>query len=313
VNVDHRKPTRLPLPGLGILARLRARSGLLPGQVSTEALLKARRYRLTAWFGVPVLVVFVVVIAVLSVGSSTSDRPAVVRDVSRVPGESSAQGQFEVVLDDGSILFFDRDPRLSAEEPVLVRSTGSGAGVGLVVRGVFVPASYTYDAGWWPALFGAIYVGLALLVFVPIFVWGRRAHREIKGDIDAPTNSTPGRYLGSWVWGGVSSRVGRSLRPRRLAQMSGFPVAIEERPDDITWFVAPVELLPEVRRFEEAIVEGMQHVVVKYHPNTHAIVRLEAADGSATLDVQVELDRLSELRRQLTKRPRRRPRELSDF
>jgi hypothetical protein len=314
VNVDSPESTITRLTRRpGFVARARARSGLLPGQVSTEALLKARRYRLTAWIGVPAFLVFVFVIVTLSAGFSTSDKPAVVREVRSVEGASSNQGEFEVVLGDGTILLFDRDPNVSAGETVHVRSAGNDAVVGLVVRGVLVPTSYRYDSGLWPVVFGAMYILLAVLIIVPYFVWGRRAHHQIKEDIDAPLATTRGRYVGSWSWRGMSNRLARSLRSRKLGQISGFPVAIDERPDEVTWFVVPVDLLPKMQQFEETILEGTQQVVVTYHPNTHAIAKLEAADGTATLDVQVELDRLSELRRQLTKRPRRRPRELSDF
>jgi hypothetical protein len=311
VSIDRRESSAVPLARrLGFLFRWRARSGLLPGQVSAGALLRARRYRWTAWIGVPVLLLSVAVIATLSVGSSTSDAPAVVREASTVADAASSSGRFEVVLGDGSILFFDRDPNVSPGEPVLVRTTGNGAGVGLVVKGDFVPTSYTYESGWWPAVIGAIYIALALLFIAPFFVWGRQAHRQISADIDAPLASARGRYLGSWVWRGLSNRFARSVRRRGPWRISGFPVAIQERSDGVTWLVAPIDLLPDIRRFEEAIAEGTGDVVVAYHPNTNAIAKLEAADGTATVDVQQKLDRLSEV---LTMRPRRRPRDLSDF
>lgn len=290
MSVDSRENTLTSRPGF--FAQWQARYGLLPGQVSPMALLKARRYRLTGWVGAPVLVAVALAVTVLSIGSSTSDRPAVVSRVSQVATEPLAPDQFEVVLDDGSILFLDRDPQAHRGEGVLVRTTSDGAAVGLLVRGEFLRTSYTYNSGWWPVVFGAIYVALAMLMIGPVFVWGRRAHRQIKADIDAPLATARGRYVGSSTWGGLTSRLGRSLRPRRFAQLSGFPVAIEERPDDITWFAAPVELLPDVRRFEQAIANGNREVVVVYHPNTHAIAKLEAGDGDASLEVQPLLDRL---------------------
>ena len=292
MSTRNRDDTIKPLSRVGFFAQWQARYGLLPAQVSPMSLLKARRYRLTAWIGAPVLIAFALAVIVLSVGSSTSDRAAVVRDVSHIAGESSAPGQLEIALEDGRIVFLDRDPQVHAGETVLVRTTSNGAAVGLVVRGEFVRTSYTYESGWWPVVFGAIYVALAMLIIGPVFVWGRRAYRQIKDDIEAPLATARGRYLGSWTWGGLTSRLGRSLRPRRLAWISGFPVAIEERPGDITWFAAPVQLLPDVRRFEQAMANGDREVVVAFHPHTRAIAKLETADGAASLDVQPLLDRL---------------------
>jgi hypothetical protein len=179
---------------------------------------------------------------------------------------------------------------------------------------VYRPSTADHDSSAVGAIVFSVYLLLIASFTIPAMVWGRRAYRQINDDLTAPLVSTRGRYLGSWAWRGLTGRLSSVTQQRRLNHFAGFPIAIEERPGEVTWFGAPVALLSEVRHFEQAIAAGTREVIVSYHPNTRAIARLEASDGSASVDLQRQIDELHpETGLQLKVSRRRRKAHLPDF
>lgn len=179
-------------------------------------------------------------------------------------------------------------------DTVTVRQRGFDSPQGLVRNGVYFPSmSATDDGGGLAfAIFVFVFYGLPIGLFlIPSGVWGPRVYKQMREDLRLPTATITGRYIGSWTWRGMSSRLWR--RQHILANLSGFPVAIEEAGGHIAWFGAPVNLLTEVRHFETAISGGSRQVTITFHPTTKTIARMASTEGLAsTLDLGRQIDEL---------------------
>ena len=277
---------------VGFFVRQRARFGLLPGQVSTAAIVQARRYRWALWIGVPVILFMAAIpIAIVASSDATQEAPATVA-YEIGPRILAGYATYEVVLDDGRTLGFERDPGVRLGDSVLVRQRGFDAPQGLIRNGVYVPSLSATGSGAAAALavFG-VYGALIALFVIPTGAWGRRVYKQLRKDLNGPTASVTGRYVGSWTWRGMSSRLWR--RQHILANLAGFPVAIESPSGELSWFGAPINLLTEIRHFETAIGPGTRQVTVTYHPQSKAIARLESVDGLAPpVDLSRAIDEL---------------------
>jgi hypothetical protein len=281
VSVERHAPGIVELPRReGFWLRWRARVGLLPGQVSTAALVQLKRQRLLM---LPVLLAFglspPLVLASVAGHGATTEVDATVELVTRY-----SNGEVRVILNDGAVLDYDESPPVSRGDHLLERRRGRYV-VGIVVDGRYYPENSSSSAVWPFFLFLAPGVGLAFLMGV----WTWRAYRGVKADVGAPTATTEGKYLGSWVWRGATSRLWN--RGRGLNHFAGFPVAIAERAGTVSWFAAPIQLLVEVRQFEDAIAPTSHAVTLTYHPSTRAIATLTGSNG-ASLDLQHEIDAL---------------------
>lgn len=288
---------------LGWLVRMRARSGLLPGQVSTAALVQARRYR---WIMFALLVslplILVSVLLLADWRGTTKDRPATVVGVFE-----DTSGFADVVLDDGVVLYFEDPPPVRAGQVTLERRRGRYA-IGLVVDGAYFASTKDNGTSWTGAFLIVLFeIVVVAVVMGPAVYWGRRASKEIARDLGGPLSTARGRYYGSWAWRGMTSRMS-GIQRMMGPHVSGFPVALQEGSGDPSWFGAPVDLLSEIRHFEDAIARGSREVIVTYHPATRAIAKLEAVDGSAELDLQCKIDAMhpeAGLQLRVSRRPRK--------
>lgn len=289
---DAHEPGTTALPRrVGFFVRHRARVGLMPGQVSTAALIQARRLRRLIWWLGPVFIVFLL-LPVIAVAASGTKADA--RQIAAVVGPSGlGQGPapFEVVLDDGKTMFFDSDPGVRAGQVVLVRRRGSSNLLGLVVDGRYIAS--TKDQGTPTGLLVAVFLFIALVFgvgLVPAALWGRRAYKQLDADLKAPLAEGRGRYIGSWTWRAMSGRAWG--RGNSLGIWSGFPIAIEEQQGVVSWYGAPVWMLAQVRHFETEITGTSRAVVFTFHPNTRALARIATPDDACSLDFKPPLDEL---------------------
>lgn len=270
-----------------MLVRLRARTGLWPGQVSTAALVQARRWRWTIYFVVPFMLVLLILPYAFA-KSKPTDTPTTVVVV--LGSEASADGRYRVFLDTGDEVSFERDPGVRVGDHVMVRHRGSSAPLGLVVDGQYKPSRADRNDAVFGFVLFALYDVLIGVLVIPRAIWGRRTYRQIRADLNAPLTSSRGRYLGSWTWRGLTSSPWNNARS--IGHLRGFPIAIEHTPGEVTWYGAPTERLTELTHFESAIATGSRDVAVTFHPNTRAISKLEAADGRAAVELGRTVDEL---------------------
>jgi hypothetical protein len=282
--------TRLPRR-TGFFVRHRARLGLMPGQVSTAALIQARRLRWMIWWMIPLVAIMALLPLAVLAASQKTDESNTIATVVGPSGLGAAPAPFEVVLGNGKTMFFDRDPGVRVGQVVVVRRRSSSNLLGLVVDGRYVPSTKNQSTTTAPlvVLFGFMALAFAI-VFLPVGIWGRRTYRQIRSDLNAPTVEGSGRYLGSWTWRGLTTRTWG--RTQSLGYLSGLPVAIEEPPGELSWYGAPTWMLSEVRHFETEIAGTSRDVVVTFHPETRVLVRVATPDGVSSIDFERALDEL---------------------
>jgi hypothetical protein len=263
----------------------------MPGHVSTAALIQARRLRWIVWWAIPFGVVFVLAPLGIYASSRATDDANSIAAVVGPSGLSEGPAPYEVVLGDGKTMFFNRDPGVRAGQVVLVRRRSSSNLLGLVVDGRYVASTKNQSNP--TAVVGLMFGFFALLfaiVFLPVGIWGRRAYKQIRSDLNTPTAESRGRYLGSWTWRGLTG--GAWGRPHSLGYWSGFPIAIEEAPGVLSWYSAPIGMLSEVRHFETEIAATTRNVVVTFHPDTRVLARVATPDGASSIDFERALDEL---------------------
>jgi hypothetical protein len=290
---DAHSPGATALPRrVGFFVRMRARFGLLPGQVSTAALIQARRLRRLAWWMAPLVVAFLFMMGLAITTSSTTDRPGTVAAVVGPTDLAGTDAPYGVVLTDGRTLFFDSAPGVSTGEDVGLRLRDDSDPIGLVVDGHYIASTADQGTAAWPLALFVIFIALVFgLTMLPSAIWGRRVYKQLRADLSAPLASGSGRYLGSWTWRGLST--GSSmLRASTLFVLSGFPIAIEERPGELSWYSAPIWMLAELRHFEAQIAGGARTVVFTFHPNTGVLASLSTPDGSSALEFKEAIDAL---------------------
>ncbi|MEY2570984.1 MAG: hypothetical protein QOE63_1334 [Acidimicrobiaceae bacterium] len=280
MSVERDAPGSVALPRReGFLVRWRARMSLLPGQVSTAALVQLKRQRIGALLAVPFFLFFVIGIPLAAIASShTRDRSARVALI-----VAYDTGTFGIVLDNGDTLVYNQPPGVFEGQAVVERLRSSTP-IGLVIDGRYASSRADSSAGAW---FLAVFFLPFALFGVPSWVWTWRSYRDVKRDLAAPLERGAGTYVGSWVWRGATTRFW--ARGRGLKHIAGITIAVAEEPGSVTWYTAPLELLVEVRHFEEAIAASSHNVTYSYHPHTHALATLNGANG-ATLDLQHSID-----------------------
>jgi hypothetical protein len=291
-DADDPGATRLPR-GTGFFVRHRARLGLMPGQVSTAALIQARRLRWMVWWTTPFVVLLAALPPIVIAASHTRDEPNTVAAVIEPAKLGEAPAPYEVVLGDGKTMFFDQDPGVRVGQVVVVRRRSTSNLLGLVVDGRYVPSTRDHggDSAVPVLIVLCVVAPLLALFFVPAGVWGRRSYKQIRADLNAPTVEQRGRYLGSWTWRGLTGRTWGG-RGQSLGQLSGFPVAIEEKPGELSWYGAPIWMLTELRHFETEIASTSRNVVVTFHPQTRVLVKVATPDGASSVDFERGLDEL---------------------
>ncbi|MEY2450403.1 MAG: hypothetical protein QOH79_3879 [Acidimicrobiaceae bacterium] len=243
------------------------------------------------WWAVPFVAMMALLPFAVLASSHTRDEPNTIAAVVGPTRLGAGPAPYEVVLGDGRTLFFDRDPGVHVDQVVAVRRRSSSNLLGLVVDGRYVASTKDQSTPAAPLflLFGffALLMGAAVL---PAAIWGRRAYKQIRAELHAPTAETRGRYLGSWTWRGLTGRTW--ARSQSLGYLSGFPVAIEETPGQLSWYGAPIGMLSEVRHFETEIAGTSRQVVAIFHPVTRVLVRIATPDGTSSIDFERALDDL---------------------
>jgi hypothetical protein len=270
----------------GFFVRQRARAGLLPGEVSTTARLRARDARNVALFVLVLMLVGfpLVLVGISLIGQGSEWRPTL---IGAVVGPDEGE-QYEVLFADGGRVTLDEEPPVDEGDVVLTYGRSERNPIGFYHEGV------TYEGIRSSSLVSTlIVVGLvAAAVAVPLSfsaTWANRALRSIKADLDQPLQHVSGKYLGSWTWQGIANRLAGN---RSNVKLDGFPIALRLPDGNVAWFGAPLGSLENVVRFEESIATGEREVIVHYHPNSRAVARIESVRADITLEVDHELDEL---------------------
>lgn len=296
----------------GFFVRWRARSGLLPGQVSTAALVSARRLRWASTLGlVPMVLVTVALLAVSSSTEETTDESVTAVASFGEAELPSNSYPYRIVLEDGGVLDFDDDPQVAAGDEVVVRRGSDGDATGIVLDGDLLQAQPDYDDTGGLVVM-AIFFAIFLIVSAPMLVWSWRTFGQIRSDLHSPVDASTGVYQGSWQWRGLTNRLGRVGPAGALAHhLSGIPVAVEID-GELKWFAAPAVAVSELVDFEAAIKGGDRAVTVTYHPESKAIARMQGS--GADVDFETSIDAMNpETGLSLKVSRRRRLSHLPDF
>lgn len=171
---------------VGFFVRWRARTGLLPGQVSTAALVQARPFRWGLFVFVPFVVISLIIVFAVGSSSNTADRDARVanlQDLDRSVGSGARRWGRAV---------FDEHLALEPGDRVSERFRYSRA-IRLVVDGRYVPSTNDRNSSSGRAVvFFVAWAALVGLFVGPTMVWGRRTYKTISGDLGAPTLTATG-------------------------------------------------------------------------------------------------------------------------